>query len=523
MMWSLLHYHFVPGGPLGCSWILMWSTVHVIFSSFFFSKEVVRVLCRNTNIYAAKKIAGGQKRKWSDVTIDEVYHFLSLVIYHGLVKTTAGRDMWRRGRLYSLAFPASVMPGYRYEAILALFHMSDPADDVANDLLRGQPGFDGLCRLNPLQDQILTACRAYYHPRQNLSVDERMVATKARIGMKQFMKEKPTKWGYKLFVLADSSNGYTCDFTIYEGKARTPSGQGLSFDSVVNLLRVPYLGTGYGVFVDNFYTSAKLFVHLHGIGFGACGTVRESRLGFPRTTINALPKAAARGDMRWIRSGPLLFVKWKDTREVAMCSTIHKAYTGKTSARRVKNKRTGIWSTENIPIPEPVSAYNKFMGGVDLSDALIKYFSVTQKTRRWYMKLFLHFVDIAVVNSFLLYKEMAVAKGERALTQKAYREVLCCQLADVGQQQPCPPAETSVEATGGPSTSGQEKQRPKGCFPVPIGAPSSDPRLKATEGRRKCVHCKKKTIFMCRSCEVPLCIIVDRLCFTEWHDLQCTQ
>ena len=87
--------------------------------------------------------------------------------------------------------------------------MSDPATDVVNERLLGKPGHDGLLRLKPLHDDILTACRAHYHPRKNLSVDERMVPTKARIGMKQYMKDKPTKWGYKLFVMADSKSGYT--------------------------------------------------------------------------------------------------------------------------------------------------------------------------------------------------------------------------------------------------------------------------------------------------------------------------
>lgn len=42
----------------------------------------------------------------------------------------------------------------------------------------------------------------------------------------------------------------------------------------------------------------------------------------------------------------------------------------------------------------PVKGYDKDMGGMDLSDALIQFFTVTQKTQRD-MKLFLHFVDIA--------------------------------------------------------------------------------------------------------------------------------
>ncbi|KAK1791141.1 hypothetical protein P4O66_002174 [Electrophorus voltai] len=146
------------------------------------------------------------------------------------------------------------MTGKRYEAI--------------NDQLRGKPGYDCLFRLKPLMEQILTACQAYYQPHQNIAMDKRMVATKARISMKQYIKDKLTKWGYKLFVLADSSNGYTCNFSVYEGKARKPSGKGPSFDSVVNLIYVPSLGTGYTVYVDNFYTSSLLFRHLHGIDLG---------------------------------------------------------------------------------------------------------------------------------------------------------------------------------------------------------------------------------------------------------------
>ncbi|KAF3845751.1 hypothetical protein F7725_002829 [Dissostichus mawsoni] len=37
---------------------------------------------------------------------------------------------------------------------------------------------------------------------KDLAVDERMVATKAKTGMTQYMRDKPTKWGMKLFVLA---------------------------------------------------------------------------------------------------------------------------------------------------------------------------------------------------------------------------------------------------------------------------------------------------------------------------------
>ncbi len=47
-----------------------------------------------------------------------------------------------------------------------------------------------------------------------------------RSGLKQYMKYKPTKRGYKIFVMADSVSGDTCDFLEFECKSM-PSKNGL--------------------------------------------------------------------------------------------------------------------------------------------------------------------------------------------------------------------------------------------------------------------------------------------------------
>ena len=55
-----------------------------------------------------------------------------------------------------------------------------------------------------------------------------------RPGIRQFMKDKPTKWGINLWVATDSSNGYTCDFEIYTGMKSIDSSQhGLGYDVVM--------------------------------------------------------------------------------------------------------------------------------------------------------------------------------------------------------------------------------------------------------------------------------------------------
>ncbi|CAM4451736.1 unnamed protein product [Leuciscus chuanchicus] len=463
----------------------------------FFSENAVSTLCHNTNAQAAGAIAKGRKYKWTDISISEMYRYIGLLFYMAMVKMSSISDYWRQDSLFSLPFPATIMSRDRYRTISWNVHMSHPDADKENDRKRGTPEHDRLFRVKPLMDTIRHVCKAIYHPKINLAVDERMVACKAHTGMTQYMKAKPTRWGFKLFVLADSSNGYTLDFSVYTGKNNFPSGHGLSHDAVTSLLDCKVLGSGYHVYMDNFYTSPKLLKDLFAMKFGACGTYRDNRKDCPRDATNSLSKKSARGSIRWIRDGPLVFVKWMDTREVSVCSTIQSAYTGDTAQRRVKTQ--DAWRTKTFPCPAPVIAYNKHMGGVDLSDQLLQYYTAQHKTMKWYRKIFLHFLDIAATNAFLIHKELC---GN--MTHKQFMEQLIAELCGVSQK--VAPKQTSSDHV-----------------PVPGAELGSDAKNICTVGRKICVLCKgqlgkrQDTPWKCQACNVHLCLQLNRNCFQEWH------
>ncbi|XP_034435982.1 chimeric ERCC6-PGBD3 protein-like [Hippoglossus hippoglossus] len=529
----------------------------------FFSTTVIDTLVRNTNAYGRKKYQN-HRETWVQVTAADMYSFISLVLYMGLVPLKTLKEFWRGTQLFSLPFPASVMPCRRFLTISRSLHMNDPAAEAANDTKKGTPAYDRLCKIKPLYQQILEACYTFFHPHQHISIDERMVASKARIGLKQYIKNKPTKWGFKLFVLADSACGYTLNFFVYGGRDGEPTGKGLSYDAVMRLLKIPFLGKGYKLYVDNYYTSPTLFLDLLQRKIWACGTVRSNITGYPKTKRNDMDKKTIKGTIRWIRKGNLLFVKWLDAREVTMCSTMHKAYSDDTAKRRVKNK-DGEWTVKLVPIPDCIKDYNRHMGGVDLSDALIGYYKVLHKTQKWYKTLFYHFVDIATVNSFILHKEMCKLQNRPIVTQKTFREQLILSLAEIGStprrsapqnfmlpasplkvpptSRTAPAPSSLAPAANGPSacTSAVTPGSPSTARPPSLtadvpptaaaGAPGLGhlpsyfveqmsnvaPRYRATAGRRACVVCKRKSSVYCSTCQKTLCFTTLRNCYSEWH------
>lgn len=492
----------------------------------FFSTTVIDTLVKHTNANGKRKQQAQQKH-WHTVTREDMYSFLSLVLYMGMVPLKAMTDFWKGSKLYRLPFPSSVMASNRFLAISRSLHINDPAVETANDLKKGTPGYDKLCRIKPLYEQILAACYTFFHPYQHISVDERMVATKARIGLKRYVRNKPTKWGIKLFVLADSSCGYTLNFFVDAGKDPEPTGKGRSYDIVMRILNVPFLGKGYKLYVDNFYTSPALFRDLLSRKIWACGTLRPNMAGYPKKKGNDMTDKTPRGTIRWIRQGELLFVKWLDARQVNMCSTMHKAYSNDTTKRKVKNAK-GEWTVKRVPIPACIKDYNQHMGGVDLSDALISYYNVLHKTLKWYKTLFYHFVDIATVNAFILHKEMCKLQDRPELKQKAFREQLILSLAGIGsaprRSAPQNHPGLAVAAPAAPSSSQVPDTTPP-TAPASSHLPAYfvehmndvNPRFRATLGRRTCVLCKRKSPVYCSTCKKTLCFTSLRNCYRDWH------
>ena len=117
---------------------------------------------------------------------------------------------------YNTTF-SSIMSGRRFELLMSYFHLNDSEQQPAFD----SPSYDRQYKIRPFLDMIVKSYQTIYIPHQHISIDETMIGFKGRLAWVQYMPKKPTKWGIKAWVLADSENGYVWNFKLYTGDSNT--------------------------------------------------------------------------------------------------------------------------------------------------------------------------------------------------------------------------------------------------------------------------------------------------------------
>ena len=319
----------------------------------FFDADTLERLVVSTNAYAESKKA--QKRlmylrfKKSPLTKEEMMRYIGVLLLLSISSTRSYRQAWNVRSSQVLVRLLDLMSRNRFETISAFFHVVTTDEEAE---LEGDP----LEKIWPLHDKIKSKCLELYQPLRELSIDEQMVKSKARTHFRQYIRNKPTKWGFKYWILTDPT-GYTSDFNIYCGKQQTTvlSGLGLSYDVVMELIRT-FQFQGYLLFLDNFYTSPALLQALKTVGIGTTGTLRVSRRRVPeavQTLANVLNRTdVPRGTGYYIRErgSNEVYVCWRDKQCITIVSNSYPGHVHGTAKRRSKD-HSGSYLMLDVPMP----------------------------------------------------------------------------------------------------------------------------------------------------------------------------
>ena len=374
------------------------------------------------------------------------------------------------------------MPRKRFTRLQRYIHLNDNA--IMKE--RGHPDHDVLHKIRPLLSQVQETINDRYNPGQSLAINEAMVAYKGRSFIKQYLPNKPTKWGFKVWSLADSSNGYICGIDIYCGRRAHPSTNGLGYDVVANLME-DHLDKHHHCYFDNFFTSVKLLDDLLAANTYACGTVRANRAGLPVQIKK--PGRMKRGESIKMQRDAMVAVVWHDKRDVRIIST------NSQPTDEIVKRRSGHILTD-VPCPSVIMNYNKNMGGVDLADQLRSYYEIGRNAKKYWKCLMFYLLNICVVNSYIIYKETLRANGKRPHTHLQYRQKLIDQL--IG-------GFTSRRRVGrrGPAIPAVEESQFPGHFLVKSSKKVC--RNCSQLGNKTSGGHSRQATFKCQACDVNLC------------------
>jgi len=318
------------------------------FFRLFVTLEVVDQMRKATNAYGTSLFT----EDWVNTDRKEMDRFFAAVIYMGIHRSPTLKSYWAADS--KSPFLASLFPSRdRFLQLYRSFYIAAGQRD---------PG-DMLWHVRPLVDSLTKSFPLHMDPPRILIVDEALVHCKARSTMKQYIRAKPHRWGYKVWCLV--SDGYLLRFSVYLGKRGQENGAKPS--QVAERLVKPYYGLNHLVVTDNWYTSPALFQTFLRNSTFALGTTLANRKGFPRSLV---PEVANFARFQWSfrQNDKLVAYAFFDRKPVYLLSTVHPPTQTSTIDRRDKTGESHAHT-----VPTAVKDYTSLRGGVDTIDQLQSY------------------------------------------------------------------------------------------------------------------------------------------------------
>lgn len=454
------------------------------FFTLFLNEELLSLLTRKSVTYAAadKNCPNFQ------MSTNEMYTFIGILLLSGYVPLPRRRMFWEEKDDTYNPMVAKSMRRNKFEEIFRYLHV------VENDTIDKS---DKLAKVRPFLDKLNELFMLYAPIEKDVSIDESMIPYFGRHGCKQFIKNKPVRFGYKAWVLA-TKLGYCIHTDIYVGKDGSFNRElGLGGSVVMKLmskLREQYPETKFSIYCDNFFMCPQLLTELKKINVLGTGTVRVDRTDYCPLTEKGEMKKLPRGsyDSYVDKENNICAIRWNDNSVVTLMSSEYGAAPLRTAKRysRVQHKKIDIQQ------PNLVHYYNNNMGGVDQMDANIAVYRIAIRGKKWYMPILLWLLDVALNNAYQLARSYKYKGGDLLHFRRAVVNSL-------------------LRKFGEPKTSPGPVRR----FVTPRSVPDcvrlheNEHIILTKQPRRRCHICKNKTTKACRKCEVPL----HDKCFLDFH------
>ncbi|KAF2881029.1 hypothetical protein ILUMI_25147 [Ignelater luminosus] len=227
----------------------------------------------------------------------------------------------------------------------------------------------------------------------------------------RYCSEKPKKWGYKLWVLSE----FFYDFELFTGLVNTAETEvnfGAASNVVVRMSRQIPEQVYHKLYFDNYFTSLSLVPYLLKRGIDCIVTARVNRVSNGKFPTEKVFKSKGRD---WCVEKETEYdgvsikaIQWLDNKVITLVSN----YAGSEPKHQVRQFFRTEKKTKCMSYTDIVKIYNGHMGGVDLLESRIALYHIQLRKKKWYHRLFFHMLDVAICNSWIIFRRIAKCHDE---------------------------------------------------------------------------------------------------------------
>jgi len=325
--------------------------------------------------------------KWKDIKRDELELFIATYILMHIQRLPSIKMHFKKSKLISSKVP-KFMSEWKFNMIKRFLHISHYESK-------------NLEKIKYVVDKINNKSKFYFYPGYYVTIDERMISWKGRSSLVKYEPNKPTKWGFRPYILADTKTGFTFEIIINDDLKETyefSKTENLVF-SMMETTKLPHI-----LVTDSFYTSEKI---IESKKFGFIGSIKANRVTLPREEKD---KKMKKHEIIFYSNNYGILTKFFDKKIMYVISNVHS--NNVENILRWENKKR-----LNINIPSIIKDYSLQMKGVDKSNQLISYYELDKRTLKWWKRIFFHLIDLCIVNSWILYK----LKTNKIISQLNFR------------------------------------------------------------------------------------------------------
>lgn len=469
------------------------------FFQFFFDDELLQEIVDATNLYVFEfkdtESIDGVYYKYYNISISEMKAFLGIFILMGIDVKPEIKDYFSNNSLLRQNIYRSIFTRHRFLQIY--YGLQIPSiDNVSNTRIEKEA-----YRSLEFIQNLCIKFKKYYCPGPNIVVDESTVPFKGFNIYKVYTKNKPTKFGIRIYNLSESRTGYSLSMIPYFGKLtqeylKFPE---LNFFSrivlhLVNDLLLIHNYIGYHIYTDRLFSNMVLIEELYKLCIHFTGTIQLNKKMLPYNA--GKKKLKLNEEYTYRKDDKYMLLLFKDKRIISILSSYHN------NIIETKTKVYASGYSKSITKPIAISDYTNNMGGVDLNDHYTTSYSFNKKTKCWFKKILIWMIDVSIVISFILFNIHRKSNNKPEISHKNFRLHLVHQLiGDFHSNGTVRHGKDFIERLNGKIHHYSKSSRPKDCRVC---------------SNRNVMNGRKQTIYFCETCsnKPPLHI---GICSTRYH------